>query len=94
MRDVMLGVAGDRDHGGRRRRMGSARPWWDGWRGSPGRGFGLAFAADQNGYPGPMHVLELRDRLKLSPDQEARTHELMHAMFAEFWPPPSRTRSR
>ena len=28
-----------------------------------GRGFGLAFAADQNGYPGPMHVLELRDRL-------------------------------
>jgi len=41
-----------------------------------------------------MHVLELRDRLKLSPDQEARARELMHAMFAEFWPPPSRTRSR
>ena len=28
---------------------------------SDGRGFGLAFAADQNGYPGPIHVLELRD---------------------------------
>jgi len=27
-----------------------------------GRGFGMAFAADQNGYPGPMHVLELKDR--------------------------------
>ena len=26
-----------------------------------GRGFGLAFAADQNGYPGPLHVLELKD---------------------------------
>jgi len=25
-----------------------------------GRGFGLAFAADQHGYPGPMHVLELK----------------------------------
>src|SRR2546427_480384 len=48
-----------------------------------GRGFGLAFAADQNGYPGPMHVLELRDRLKLTGDQEARARELMHAMFAE-----------
>jgi hypothetical protein len=22
----------------------------------------MAFAADQNGYPGPMHVLELKDR--------------------------------
>jgi hypothetical protein len=27
-----------------------------------GRGVGMAFAADQNGYPGPMHVLELKDR--------------------------------
>jgi hypothetical protein len=25
-----------------------------------GRGAGLAFVADQNGYPGPAHVLELR----------------------------------
>src|SRR2546426_10798061 len=48
-----------------------------------GRGFGLAFAADQNGYPGPMHVLELRDRLKLTADQAAEVQELMHAMFAE-----------
>src|SRR4029453_19664342 len=38
-----------------------------------GRGFGMAFAADQNGYPGPMHILELKDRLKLTDDQEART---------------------
>src|SRR3989442_7852424 len=55
-----------------------------------GRGFGLAFAADQNGYPGPMHVLELRDRLKLTGDQEARARELMHAMFAESRPKGAR----
>ena len=48
-----------------------------------GRGFGLAFAADQNGYPGPMHVLELKDRLKLTADQEAKAEALMHAMFSE-----------
>ncbi|MGH7306457.1 MAG: Spy/CpxP family protein refolding chaperone [Candidatus Rokuibacteriota bacterium] len=51
-----------------------------------GRGFGMAFAADQNGYPGPMHVLELRDRLKLTADQEAKARALMHAMFAESKP--------
>src|SRR6266446_6079291 len=43
-----------------------------------GRGFGLAFAADQHGYPGPMHVLELKDRLGLTPEQEAR----LRALFA------------
>ncbi|HKB24812.1 MAG TPA: periplasmic heavy metal sensor [Methylomirabilota bacterium] len=51
-----------------------------------GRGFGLAFAADQNGYPGPMHVLELKDRLGLTPAQEARAQALMHAMFTESRP--------
>jgi hypothetical protein len=25
-----------------------------------GRGFGMAFAADEQGYPGPLHVLELK----------------------------------
>src|SRR6266581_1563350 len=53
-----------------------------------GRGFGLAFAADQNGYPGPMHVLE--DRLKLTADQEAKGRELMHAMFTESRPKGAR----
>ena len=41
-----------------------------------GRGFGLAFAADQHGYPGPMHVLELRDRLGLTPEQETGVRAL------------------
>jgi len=55
-----------------------------------GRGFGLAFAADQNGYPGPMHVLELKDRLKLTADQEAKMQQLMHAMFSESRPKRAR----
>src|SRR5207245_8587417 len=55
-----------------------------------GRGFGLAFAADQNGYPGPMHVLELKDRLKLTADQEAKAEALMHAMFSESKPKSAR----
>jgi Spy/CpxP family protein refolding chaperone len=55
-----------------------------------GRGFGMAFAADQNGYPGPMHVLELKDRLKLSVEQEAKMQHLMHAMFTESKPKSAR----
>lgn len=48
-----------------------------------GRGFGLAFAADQNGYPGPLHVLELKDQLTLTPAQHARMTALFEAMLAE-----------
>jgi Spy/CpxP family protein refolding chaperone len=55
-----------------------------------GRGFGLAFAADQNGYPGPIHVLELKDRLGLTADQESKAQALVHAMFAESKPKSAR----
>jgi Spy/CpxP family protein refolding chaperone len=51
-----------------------------------GRGFGMAFAADQNGYPGPMHALELKSHLQLTPEQEAKLHTLMEAMFSEARP--------
>src|SRR5262249_1662304 len=55
-----------------------------------GRGFGLAFVADQEGYPGPLHVLELKDRLRLHPDQERAMHRMMDAMFAESKPAAAR----
>jgi Spy/CpxP family protein refolding chaperone len=45
-----------------------------------GRGTGLAKAAELNGYPGPAHVLELADRLGLTPDQKARTEALFKRM--------------
>lgn len=43
-----------------------------------GRGMGLARPAELNGYPGPLHVLELADALALSAEQRART-EALHA---------------
>jgi len=45
-----------------------------------GRGMGLAKAAELNGYPGPAHVLELRDALALSPEQQSRTEALFGRM--------------
>ena len=42
-----------------------------------GRGAGFAKAAELNGYPGPAHVLELKDELQLSEAQLAATQTLM-----------------
>lgn len=47
-----------------------------------GKGMGLARAAELNGYPGPMHVLELADRLELTAEQRARTQALFESMRA------------
>jgi Spy/CpxP family protein refolding chaperone len=51
-----------------------------------GRGMGLALAAELNGYPGPIHAIELADKLGLSSDQVARLRELFEAMKAETIP--------
>jgi Spy/CpxP family protein refolding chaperone len=51
-----------------------------------GRGMGLALAAELNGYPGPMHVLEMADALDLSDQQRAKVQELFTAMKAEAIP--------
>ena len=51
-----------------------------------GRGMGLALAAELNGYPGPMHVLELADSLALSDQQRAKMQDLFAAMRAEAIP--------
>jgi hypothetical protein len=51
-----------------------------------GRGMGLALAAELNGYPGPSHLLELADKLKLSADQRARIQGLFDSMKAEAVP--------
>lgn len=45
-----------------------------------GRGMGFARAAELNRFPGPMHVLELADKLQLTADQKARTQEIRAAM--------------
>jgi hypothetical protein len=51
-----------------------------------GRGMGFALPAELNGYPGPMHALELADRLGLSSEQRARMQALVAAMRAETVP--------
>jgi Spy/CpxP family protein refolding chaperone len=48
-----------------------------------GRGVGLALAAELNGYPGPLHTLELAEPLKLTAEQRSRIKDLYDAMRAE-----------
>jgi hypothetical protein len=44
-----------------------------------GKGMGLAKAAELNGYPGPMHVLEHASALSLTEAQQEASHRLMAA---------------
>lgn len=48
-----------------------------------GAGMGYAKPAELSNYPGPLHVLELADKLALTPDQRAQTKALMDAHKAE-----------
>jgi Spy/CpxP family protein refolding chaperone len=48
-----------------------------------GAGMGYARPAELNRYPGPMHVLELADKLDLTPSQRASTKALMDAHKAQ-----------
>ena len=48
-----------------------------------GAGMGYAKPAELNRFPGPMHVLELADKLDLTPDQRVRTKALMDDHKAE-----------
>ena len=48
-----------------------------------GAGMGYAKAAELNHFPGPMHVLELADKLGLSAEQRAATKRLMEAHKAQ-----------
>lgn len=45
-----------------------------------GRGMGLAKVAELNGYPGPLHVLDLAAQLELTEDQRGSTRKLYEAM--------------
>lgn len=48
-----------------------------------GAGMGHAKAAELNRFPGPQHVLELADRLRLSAEQRASMQRLLHQHKAE-----------
>ena len=51
-----------------------------------GAGLGLAAPADRNGYPGPLHVLQLADSLALSPRQRYQAEQIRAEMLAEAVP--------
>ena len=51
-----------------------------------GRGMGLARAGELNHHPGPAHVLELKDRLALTPGQLAATADSFARMAAAAKP--------
>src|SRR5882724_4734760 len=51
-----------------------------------GRGMGLALAAELNGFPGPLHVLELADQLELTQAQRAAMEQLFAVMKTEAVP--------
>jgi Spy/CpxP family protein refolding chaperone len=51
-----------------------------------GRGMGLARPAELNGYPGPRHVLDSADELKLTPDQTEALTGVFQAMRAAALP--------
>lgn len=48
-----------------------------------GKGMGMARAAELNGYPGPMHVLELAQKLRLTAQQAQETRAIRERMLAK-----------
>lgn len=48
-----------------------------------GAGLGYAKAAELNGWPGPLHVLELSDALALTVDQHTKITAIREAMLVE-----------
>jgi len=44
---------------------------------------GYALPAELNGYPGPRHVLDLADSLRLTADSRVKVREIFDAMHAE-----------
>lgn len=48
-----------------------------------GKGMALALAAELNGYPGPMHVLDLAEQLGLSDEHQRKTKQWSEQMKAE-----------
>lgn len=48
-----------------------------------GQGMEMALPAELNGFPGPLHVLELADSLALTPAQREATERIREAMLTE-----------
>ena len=51
-----------------------------------GKGWGLAKAAELNGVPGPIHLLEMKEEIELSPEQIRRIEDLYQRMKKQAIP--------
>ncbi len=82
---AMLGAAAsaDQSYGGQQEREIKALSAQEVQQYLSGAGMGYARAAELNRYPGPMHVLELADKLELTYEQRTGTKALMDAHKAE-----------
>ena len=47
-----------------------------------GQGFGMALVADRNGFPGPRHILDMKDELNLSAGQVRDVQQLFDKMHS------------
>lgn len=48
-----------------------------------GKGLGMAKAAELNHYPGPLHVLQVKDKLDMTAEQLQQTQQLYESMKAQ-----------
>lgn len=51
-----------------------------------GRGWGLAKAAELNGVPGPIHLLEMKEEIELSPEQIRKIEDVYQRMKRQAIP--------
>jgi len=51
-----------------------------------GKGWGLAKAAELNGMPGPLHILQMKDKIGLSHEQEVKVQQLFESMREQAIP--------
>ncbi len=51
-----------------------------------GKGWGLAKAAELNGMPGPLHILQMKDQVSLTPGQEVKIQALFENMKSKAIP--------
>jgi len=51
-----------------------------------GKGWGLAKAAELNGVPGPSHIMQMKDKISLTHEQEAKVRTLFEEMQSQAIP--------
>jgi len=77
---VMAGSPHRSDYAGQERRIIKSLSIDDIQQLQAGKGWGLAKAAELNGVPGPAHVLQMKDKISLTKEQEIKIQALFEDM--------------